>query len=332
MKRIAQILLFITCTFITHHVSAEAYSCHGRVPNPVTDVSWMNIFPITLGGIPIAGRGGLDVGDYPPLVCLCPAPPPRFYRIGLGITFWEPARASEAVTTPMCAPLLGGSNLGSTSGQVKRGSSRNGAKDGNGFYYVHWYNFPLTNWMAFLTKTTCENGDGFDLMMLSEFEPTWQDDETATIFHPESVLFANLPGQAACAADCIAASVGFPLSELFWCAGCQGSMFPMTGNVKNLESGIQGSLLASMRMHAKLHRTGVSYDVNSIGSMCIATPQPLMNKRSYKTQMMYPIPQTFSAEPYGRTDSLWAAGREFPSRGEDFSYLIWRRRVCCASN
>ncbi|NDE19534.1 MAG: conjugative transfer protein, partial [Alphaproteobacteria bacterium] len=26
---------------------------------------------------------------------------------------------------------------------------------------------------------------------------------------------------------------------------------------------------------------------------------------------------------------LWQAGREFPVWGEDFSFLIWRKRDCC---
>ncbi|WP_422822808.1 TraU family protein [Vibrio fluvialis] len=27
---------------------------------------------------------------------------------------------------------------------------------------------------------------------------------------------------------------------------------------------------------------------------------------------------------------MWGAGREFPYKGEDFTYLIWRKRTCCA--
>ncbi|XEO10470.1 TraU family protein [Orientia tsutsugamushi] len=26
---------------------------------------------------------------------------------------------------------------------------------------------------------------------------------------------------------------------------------------------------------------------------------------------------------------MWQAGREFPVNGEDFGYLIWRKRDCC---
>jgi conjugal transfer pilus assembly protein TraU len=26
---------------------------------------------------------------------------------------------------------------------------------------------------------------------------------------------------------------------------------------------------------------------------------------------------------------LWGSGKEFPYQGEDFGYLVWRKRSCC---
>lgn len=55
--------------------------------------------------------------DLPPLlICKCPAPPPVFVRIGVGVSFWEPARTAEVVRTPFCSPTLGGSVLGNFAG------------------------------------------------------------------------------------------------------------------------------------------------------------------------------------------------------------------------
>jgi len=309
---------------------AEAYSCHGRIPNPISDVAWKGIFPITIGGTTVASYGQIDTGQTPPMICQCSYPTFPWFRLGIGITFWEPARVAEAVTTPFCSPTLGGISLGSTGSLVKKGSAKTDSENRNSFYHVHWYAFPLTNWMTMLTDTVCVAAESFDLMMLSEFEPTWQDDELSTIFSPESSLFANLPAQAACGVDCVAASAGFGQQALFWCAGCQGSMYPLTGNVVNHESGIQASLLTTQRMHSKLHRASVSLEMNSVSSMCISHPIPLMNKQSYKTQMIYPIPVTWGTQPYGRSEALWSPNHEYPVKGEDFSYLIWRRRVCCA--
>ncbi|KJW06043.1 traU family protein [Orientia tsutsugamushi str. UT144] len=45
--------------------------------------------------------------------------------------------------------------------------------------------------------------------------------------------------------------------------------------------------------------------------------------------MTYPIPETKSCKSIGQTEATWQAGREFPVNGEDFGYLIWRKRDCC---
>jgi conjugal transfer pilus assembly protein TraU len=331
MKRVFFTLVIVLCTWYAESVLAEGYSCHGRLPNPITDVCWQCVFPIKIGSVPVATYGQIDSGGDPPLICTCPAPPPIFIRIGIGVVFWEAARVAEAVTTPFCSPLLNGATLADTGGQVKRGSARHTAgNQSNGFFHVHWFNFPLYNWMSFMTDTVCVQSESFDVVMLSEFEPTWQDDELATLLSPEAMLFANPLSQTACAADCVAASAGFPLNELFWCLGCQGSLYPMTGNVINQESGLQGGLLAIQRMHAKLHRTGVALDRGSPSAMCVANVQPILPKRGYKTQMLYPRPMTSTAQPYGRSTTLWGMSREYPVQGEDFAHLIWRRRVCCA--
>ena len=51
-----------------------------------------------------------------------------------------------------------------------------------------------------------------DIAWTSELDPAWLDDELSFLLNPEATLFANLPAQAACAADCAAASsAGLPL-------------------------------------------------------------------------------------------------------------------------
>ena len=105
--------------------------------------------------------------------------------------------------------------------------------------------------------------------MLSEYEPTWNRDDLAMIFSPEAVLFANPLAQAACSADCLAASSPLgPLDPLIWCAGCQNSIYPMTGNVAGHESALQSSLLTVQRMHTKMHRSAISLDMATRGAMC----------------------------------------------------------------
>jgi len=84
-----------------------------------------------------------------------------------------------------------------------------------------------------------------------------------------------------------------------------------------------------------LHRQGLVFD--SIGknspALCRTYPSPLLPKSRYRQQMTYPIAATkhpMAVKPTGHTTTTWEMGREFPYKGEDFGYLIWRKRNCCA--
>jgi hypothetical protein len=110
------------------------------------------------------------------------------------------------------------------------------------------------------------------------------------------VLFANAPAKAACAADCVASTAGLGIASLFWCAGCQGSIYPMTGHVAAHIGGVQASALLTQRMTAKMHRQLATFDGAGPAGMCGYYMQPIMDKTHYKLQMVYPGPQ----HPEGR--------------------------------
>ena len=105
-----------------------------------------------------------------------------------------------------------------------------------------------------LLDNACLEKGAFDIAYITEIDPLWADSETSFIINPDVALFSNLVAQAACAVDCVAATAGFPLSELFWCAGCQGSMFPLTGWVGSKIGAVQSSSLLVSRITNKLHR------------------------------------------------------------------------------
>lgn len=332
-ERIRVLQLLVLLTLALYSGSASAARCDGRFPNPITDVCWRCIFPLKLGGIPLATLGMEDGNnDDAPLICACPAPPPLFVRIGLGLSFWEPARVAEAVQEPFCSPTLGGITLANLGPLIRQGDEfRVSGDEEKAFYHVHWYNFPLFTWLTFLTNTACATSEPFDAVMFSELEPTWNRDDLSMILSPEAVLFANPLAQAACSADCVAASTPIgPLDRLFWCAGCQNSVYPMTGNVASHESALQSSLLTVQRMHTKMHRAVISLDMATRGAMCGPRPRPIIKKNAYKTQMLLPRAFTSNAHFYGETTALWGVGRQYPIKGENFSYLIFRRRTCCA--
>lgn len=305
--------------------------CQGRFVNPITDVCWSCIFPITIGGVRVSPNGE-DTPNVRSIICQCPMPVPPYIRYGVPISFWEPVRLVDVTREPYCLVAMGGIQIAQQNvkghGAVDSGRT---TRTRASFYQVHWYMYPLLYWLELLTDFACMQKGGPDLGYMSELDPFWDDDETSFILNPEAILFANPIAQAACAADCVAASAGFPLDPLFWCAGCQGSMYPFVGTVTAHVGGVQASLLLVERMIAKLHREGLLWGSAGNQGLCNRFPMPIIQKSQYKTQMVYPIPSTASRQchPLGRSEQIWASGKEFPYQGEDFAYLIWRKRSCC---
>lgn len=111
------------------------------------------------------------------------------------------------------------------------GASKTGGKHAKktAFYHVHWYVYPLLYWMNLITNLACMLPESFDIAYLTELDPLWNDDEISMWLNPEVVLFANPLAQLACAADCMSTVTGTPHNSLFWCAGCQGGVYPLTG-------------------------------------------------------------------------------------------------------
>ncbi|ARN84774.1 conjugal transfer pilus assembly protein TraU [Candidatus Nucleicultrix amoebiphila] len=303
-----------------------AGSCVGRFVNPITDICWKCIFPIRIAGIKVVGGEPDPKGAKGPL-CACGTPIPR---VGIPISFWEPARLVDVTRTPYCLVNMGGLQAAST-GIKDRGHVSD--DEGNGlkrsFYNVHWYVYPVLHIFEVLLDFVCLEKSSIDVAYLTELDPLWNDDEKSAILNPEGILFGNPIAQAACAADCVAASVHLPIDPLFWCNGCQGSLYPFSGTVNDHNGGVQASLLLAGRMMAKLHREGLLWGYMGEAGLCGKYFMPVIRKSQYRTQMTYPRAQTFQCQPFGKTEVLWQGGREYPYQGEDFGYLIWRRRDCC---
>lgn len=324
MKEFKIFSIFIFLSIFSFPVDAN---CVGRFVNPITDICWSCLFPITIGGLRVSAAGE-DTPNDRTLICRCQN---RTFPIGIPISFWEPVRLVDVTRTPYCLVSLGGISL-MERGVQGRGSVANnsGNRMRHSFYHVHWYVYPLIYWLELLTDFICLEQAAFDVAYITELDPLWNDDETGFILNPEAVLFGNPIAQAACAADCITASTGFSHDYLFWCAGCQGSLYPFTGTVAGHVGGVQASLLATQRMIAKLHREGLLWGYMGSDGLCGKYPMPIIRKTQYKTQMVYPIPSTVKGcHPLGRTETLWGSGKEYPYQGEDFGYLIWRKRNCC---
>lgn len=323
--------VFFAIVLLSLSGNASAVACGGRFPNPVADICWLCMFPINIGAIKITAPGQTDNHDVPPpLICTCPAPPPIFVRVGAGISFWEPARVAEVVRTPLCSPTLNGAVLGTL--PVPAGTNHEGGDQGSAFYHVHWFQYPVVSWLGMgLTQGACAVNETFDMQYMSELDPLWDDDQLSFVINPEAILFSNPVAQAACISDSVSASVtAFGLDSLFWCSGSQGSVYPLSGSHASHVGGIDSSLAIVHKHVFKMHRQLLAHDTSTPAAMCGTIPQPIMRKTQYKQQMMYPVPQNVLGLGFGAPSAVWGAGREFPYRGEDFSYLIWRKRTCCA--
>src|SRR5437667_2846265 len=169
---------------------------------------------------------------------------------------------------------------------------------------------------------------GSDIAYMTEVAPLWNDDELTAIINPDAILFANPIAVLSCAIDCVAATIGFGNPAQYWCGGCQGGIYPLDGHVAVHTGGIASSELIAHKLTAKLHRQGMALAYHGWPGLCGGYILPIMDKSAYKLQMSYPIPNTLKidghcCQPFGRTTQIWGAGKEFPTRGEDFAYFIF---------
>lgn len=329
------VLVTLVSLMLALPAMASKATCPGKFPNPITDYCWSCMFPMTIANQTIMVNGQEDnksISSGNP-VCLCENPP----KVGLLTGFWEPTRLVEVVRRPYCFITLNGMELDVGIHAPGHAQTKKADRTPGAFYNVHWYMNPLLYWLEVLMDDACLEKGVFDLAYLTELDPLWSDSTMTFVINPDVSLFSNYVAQAACAADCITASVGFPQKELYWCAGCQGSLYPLNGWVNARVSPIQASSLLMQRMTAKLHRELMMWAASGKEGQCGYYPQPLMDKTNYKYSMVYPIPQTKKingrcCQPYGRTTTVWGAGTSFPIKGEDFVYQIFRKRNCCTGN
>ncbi len=332
--------LFLSLALVLACAGARAQqssspTCVGKFLNPITDICWSCILPLKIGDMTMMRDGQEDNGTSGSPFCWCSGSDGTLPRAGVSMSFWEPVRTVEVVRRPFCFPSLGGVMLDPGIDAPAHGRIGEGkALPATSFYQVHWYMNPILFWLEILLDNPCLEQNVFDLAYFTEVDPLWGDSELTFILNPEVALFTSPLAQAACAADCVAATAGFPLSELFWCAGCQGGMYPLNGWVSTHIGGVQASQLLGQRFTNKMHREGLIWSASGKDGTCGYVMQPLMDKRNYKTSMTYPSRQTEKingrcCQPFGRSTILWGAGKSFPYRGEDFAYMLYRKRDCC---
>lgn len=221
--------------------------CVGRFVNPITDMCWKCLFPITIAGFSVASSSMPDTPTSSNLICLCPRAGMPFPVPGIPVGFWEPVRLVDVTKKPMCLISLGGISCGD--------NTRKGMQDndtGTSFYHVHWYIYPVIYWLELLADFICLEEAAVDVAYLTEFDPLWGDDAKSAIINPETLLFQNVAAYQACIADCMSCSADALANDmLLWCAGCQGMLYPLTGTTAAHNGGVGTSLLWIISEHLK---------------------------------------------------------------------------------
>lgn len=316
-------------------------------------------------------NGTGDGITLPTGICFCKSR--SIFTPGILISFYEPTRSVDITKSPFCLVGLGGIDMGSSFSDILPsatfGEEVHGMQTRSSFYQMHWYANPILALLELL-DIGCGMDSSIDIMFFSELDPLWNDDELAFIFSPEAVLFTSLEAQLACSADCIATSMRYsggdinvgiattdivdnlsfrnidnkisntgsknnPSKYLYWCAGCQGSLFPLNGHNIDAHYAVQTSILTACKANVLMHRMMLQTKTTGYHSMCNAfLPDIFLDKSEWKYSMLFPKRQTTSissdcCNTFGETDIPWNSGASYPYKGENFHYLWYHQRDCC---
>jgi len=323
----------------------------------ITDICWSCLFPIKLLGVLQFGTGNVPAESSNESICFCDGEL-GIPDIGFTVGMWAPARLIEIVRKPYCSPTLGGITLNESFRLWGMKDGADGQSSSNQFYNYHYFAFPLYEILELVVTPECNPGgfSDFDLMYISEIDPTWVEDELSVFTQPEVAVAANPLLQAACPVDCAASTLSGPIDSMWWCAGCWGNLYPFTGNVPSGGSPPRVSSLLSTRALASLHRRGLAWRTVGDEALCGGAIYPMLPKQQYRMSMLFPlaeadnstrIPTPSTNAPTGVVDIddyewtqqcchnigvptfLWGEWRNIPAVGEDFVYVLWRWTDCC---
>lgn len=317
------LILLISLTFIS--ITTNASPCKGHFINPIKDVCWDCLFPLTIGSAKLVKGSYPDTQNPKSIICACGET--GIPRVGISLGYWEPFALVDVTRKPFCMVNLGTElNLS----QKGLGGIQNWEEKG-AFYYVHWYKYPVIYWLNLIASLGCMHTEGFDIAFPSELDPTWNDSELAFITNPESVLFSNPIARFACSADATKTLFGTAIDSLFWCQGAQGSTYPLSGYVAQQTGPISAALLLAERLNFKLHRLSAIRD--SIGEdgpkLCETYRSAMMPKSRYRYQLVNTVPESDRCHPYGQSVVPWEAGHINLKDGDNFGFLMWQKRNCC---
>ena len=296
----------------------------------ISDICWDCILPIQVSGIEIfSGTNPVPADAADDVICLCDGP--GGIRLGTTFGMWMPTHIYETTYKAGCSPTLGGVTIAIA-------DRRYGGSEGHieydmqmeSFNHVHVYSFPAL-WLLELF-TTCNTGYlDIEILFMTEIDPTWNDAVLAMYTNPFAVFAANLVSLAACVPDAISSSVGFPIDELFWCAGTWDTAIPPLMGVETNMMPVQFTSMSSLKTLVNAHLRGYQRSTVGDAAACYPRVDPIMNKSHYRWQVIEARPEAESNHATGESLFTWGSSRTIPGVLDLPIYLLWQWVDCCGS-
>ena len=296
----------------------------------ITSVPWKELFPIRIGlaklgsGKEPSARAKTSTG-----LCFCEDSAGMFHP-GVTTGFWRPQRLIELTRSPGCLMALGGHKLPIV--DQRRWGTLGSANIPKGLTYLHAhvYSLPLIEMLNMFTGIGGCNSDlvDFDLINLSEVDPSWNHPDLAALLSPDLAAYANPAAMNACTADGLAALNSQPMDRLHWCAGSWGNLYPLSGFTSTYGHFADNTSLLATRALAKIHRIGLARKTMGEEAQCHSRITPWLPKSQYKMSMFWPEPEKHKAHWIGASAATWGMHRH-PLGKDDAMYLVWQYRDCC---
>ncbi len=296
----------------------------------ISAVPWKELFPIRIGLAKLgSGKEPNHRAKAKTGLCMCEDSAGMFHP-GVTTGFWRPQRLIELTRSPGCLMALGGHKLPIV--DQRRWGTLGSANIPKGLTYMHAhvYSLPLIEMLNMYTGIGGCNSDlvDFDLINLSEVDPSWNHPELAALLSPDLAAYANPAAINACTADGIAALKSQPMDSLHWCAGSWGSLYPLSGFTSTYGHFADNTSLLATRALAKIHRIGLGRKTVGNDAQCHSRITPWLPKSQYKMSMFWPEPEKHKAHWIGASAATWGMHRH-PLAKDDAIYLVWQYRDCC---
>ena len=358
-------------------------SCSVAGYNALMNFNYDSGFPLRIMANITAS--GSDV-SYPPgatnqSICKCG----KIYGYTRGM--WLPTRFVEVVRRADCSPVYGASvrpmlrQMAQLSGTLQPVTLQTAGEGSSGRYdtsfrHFHSWEFPF-NPYGWSPRCFHKGGN----LETSITQPTWssKDPVFMNLLYPEWMAIGNVVNNPlfdlpAHTASCVAHTTGLgwgPADDAaYWLGGCMGNNLPAAGSMSVEKNSIIGTSTILNRSILLSNRTGGYASVSTVGdkALCSPVPVPFPSKSEFKASMLFPYPESQSANSstagsgvdigtlsgqlsgevanffnltskgahrLGASDFSWAIGRSdqaLNNNDSDAVYLLWRWVDCCEFN